>query len=245
MIMRRVQAASDYPPMRVASVSCNLLSETRALKAEQVDLWADLADRIQRGEVDLLMHIGDQVVRTKQQEADAHLDPERMNKKPGMGLWVGGRGADAICVLSCECAQYADEARSMDGQAAPVSAFAPGVHAAEGEGQAELREKDQLVFKRCLMLLEKHGATTPAQYKELHPRIEELYRELYRETWSHPPTQRVLANVPNLTIYDDHDFVDNWGQTADSDTSRTTWKGSSARWDRDPRSFVRVCMLVC
>ena len=48
--------------------------------------------------------------------------------------------------------------------------------------------------------------------------IKELYRQLYRETWSHPPTAFVLANCPSLMIYDDHDFRDDWGNSeADSD----------------------------
>ena len=41
--------------------------------------------------------------------------------------------------------------------------------------------------------------------------IKELYRQLYRETWTHPPTAFVLANCPSLMIYDDHDFRDDWG----------------------------------
>jgi hypothetical protein len=90
MIVWCVQAAANYPPMRVASVSCNLLSETRALKAEQVDLWADLADRIQRGEIDYLMHIGDQVVRTTR------------NSNAGIGQeWTGNRGGALMGVASC------------------------------------------------------------------------------------------------------------------------------------------------
>jgi len=77
------------------------------------------------------------------------------------------------------------------------------------QGGEKLKKKDQFVFKKACELIKAEGATTPAAYRALHPRIEELYRELYRETWSHPPTAKCLANVPNLTVYDDHDFVDN------------------------------------
>lgn len=81
------------------------------------------------------------------------------------------------------------------------------------QGLEKLEKKDHFVFKKALALLKSEGATTPEQYRALHPRIEELYRQLYRETWSHPPTAKCLANVPNLTIYDDHDFVDNCSST--------------------------------
>jgi phosphodiesterase/alkaline phosphatase D-like protein len=42
-------------------------------------------------------------------------------------------------------------------------------------------------------------------------RIRELYRRLYRVTWRHPATRNVLASVPNLMIWDDHEIRDDWG----------------------------------
>jgi len=166
-MLRDWKISPSFPSMRVATISCNLLSETMALTEKQTDLWQDLADRIGRDEVDYVLHMGDQV--------------------------------------------YADEPRSNDDQAPIVSAFAPETHAEEGKGGEKLKKKDHFVFKKACELIKAEGATTPAAYRALHPRIEELYRELYRETWSHPPTAKCLANVPNLTVYDDHDFVDNWG----------------------------------
>mmetsp|Transcript_108239 Transcript_108239/g.316577 ORF Transcript_108239/g.316577 Transcript_108239/m.316577 type:complete len:714 (-) Transcript_108239:59-2200(-) len=41
--------------------------------------------------------------------------------------------------------------------------------------------------------------------------IEELFRTAYRETWGHPPTRYVLANVPNIMLFDDHDIRDDFG----------------------------------
>lgn len=41
--------------------------------------------------------------------------------------------------------------------------------------------------------------------------VAELFRNVYRETWGHPPTRWVLANVPNLMILDDHEIRDDWG----------------------------------
>ncbi|MGB3618533.1 MAG: alkaline phosphatase D family protein [Catalinimonas sp.] len=36
------------------------------------------------------------------------------------------------------------------------------------------------------------------------------YRDVYRRTWQHPGTRAVLANVPNLMIWDDHEVHDGW-----------------------------------
>lgn len=42
-------------------------------------------------------------------------------------------------------------------------------------------------------------------------RILERFRDLYRVTWTHPPTREVLARVPNLTMWDDHEIRNGWG----------------------------------
>ena len=41
--------------------------------------------------------------------------------------------------------------------------------------------------------------------------IRELYRKYYRLNWNHPPTRRVLSQVCNLMILDDHEIRDDWG----------------------------------
>lgn len=41
--------------------------------------------------------------------------------------------------------------------------------------------------------------------------IQEAYRDLYRTQWQHPSVRHVLANVPNLMMWDDHDIRDDWG----------------------------------
>jgi hypothetical protein len=162
----------DYPAMRFAAVSCNLLSETLNLKGEQVDLWADLAQRIQRDEVDCLLHMGDQV----------YADEFRSETEPG----DHGHGITPA-----------------------VSAYAPATHNAEGVGLVPIPKEEQLVFRRAL----KHLENVPASERSKHrDTVEGYYRDLYRETWSHKPTAVVLSNVPNMTILDDHDIVDNWGQ---------------------------------
>jgi phosphodiesterase/alkaline phosphatase D-like protein len=62
------------------------------------------------------------------------------------------------------------------------------------------------------------GRTTGTQVQQRQ--IRELYRRLYRMTWRHRATRDVLANVPNLMIWDDHEIRDDWGsREGDSDPS--------------------------
>jgi hypothetical protein len=41
--------------------------------------------------------------------------------------------------------------------------------------------------------------------------LREMYRQDYRESYTHPPTAAVLANVPNLMVNDDHELRDDYG----------------------------------
>lgn len=43
------------------------------------------------------------------------------------------------------------------------------------------------------------------QWPQYYDRVCAIYREIYRETWSHPPTAKCLANCPSIMIYDDHE----------------------------------------
>ena len=90
-----------------------------------------------------------------------------------------------------------------------------GVCSADEKRDIEENKDYQLVFKTGVQMLKALPVTDwPAA--AIH--IKELYRQLYRETWSHPPTAFVLANCPSLMIYDDHDFRDDWGnEPEDSD----------------------------
>src|SRR6202034_4127538 len=74
--------------------------------------------------------------------------------------------------------------------------------------EERMEKKYQMVFRTGVDML----AGIPVdQWPLCSVHIKELYRQLYRETWSHPPTAYVLANCPSLMIYDDHDFRDDWG----------------------------------
>ncbi|CAJ1334413.1 unnamed protein product, partial [Effrenium voratum] len=49
------------------------------------------------------------------------------------------------------------------------------------------------------------------KWHERTAEIEDHFQDVYRETWGHEPTRWVLAHVPNLMIYDDHEIRDDWG----------------------------------
>jgi len=64
-------------------------------------------------------------------------------------------------------------------------------------------------YGRAMKLLV--GKTRP-EFDQFTPEIEELFRQIYRETWSWPTTAQVLANVSNIMFVDDHEVRDDWGQ---------------------------------
>ncbi len=69
-------------------------------------------------------------------------------------------------------------------------------------------------FQEAESILDGSSVGSPGQQR----RIRKLYRRLYRMTWRHPATRDVLANVPNLMIWDDHEIRDDWGgRPSDSD----------------------------
>ncbi|CAE7652513.1 AVT4, partial [Symbiodinium sp. KB8] len=61
----------------------------------------------------------------------------------------------------------------------------------------------------------------PSKWSQHEKEIEEHFRNVYRETWGHPPTRWVLANVPNLMILDDHDIRDDWGDRPEDKQSES------------------------
>mmetsp|Transcript_20195 Transcript_20195/g.47099 ORF Transcript_20195/g.47099 Transcript_20195/m.47099 type:complete len:852 (-) Transcript_20195:156-2711(-) len=67
-------------------------------------------------------------------------------------------------------------------------------------------------------------ALPKSQWHERQDEIAEVFRAAYRETWGHAPTRWVLANVPNLMIFDDHDIRDDWGdRPEDIDENSMDW----------------------
>jgi hypothetical protein len=41
--------------------------------------------------------------------------------------------------------------------------------------------------------------------------LEKFYFELYTSRWSQPEVARILASVPSIAMWDDHDLMDGWG----------------------------------
>jgi len=41
--------------------------------------------------------------------------------------------------------------------------------------------------------------------------IIERIKQEYIATWTHSPTARIMANTPNMMMFDDHDIIDGWG----------------------------------
>jgi PhoD-like phosphatase len=128
-------------PPRVAFVSCNGASHFKPDASKYV-VWKKLKDRIDAGEVDLVLHGGDQVY------AD----------------WI------------------ADYLLNQPG----------------------------------------HASVTPANTAKV-AELASLYRTLYTDTWSVPEVAAVLASVPNVMTWDDHDIYDGYGShDHDGDTPQQT-----------------------
>lgn len=47
--------------------------------------------------------------------------------------------------------------------------------------------------------------------KELKKRIDRFYSELYLSRWNQPQVATMLASIPSLMMWDDHDIFDGWG----------------------------------
>ena len=60
----------------------------------------------------------------------------------------------------------------------------------------------------------------------------ELYREAYRESWENPPFRRALMQTPTFMIFDDHEFWDNWNNSAEHQHDREGFLAAKqAYWD--------------
>lgn len=71
----------------------------------------------------------------------------------------------------------------------------------------------------------------PEQWMVHQDAICERYREVYRDTWTHVPTAKCLANCSNFMIYDDHEVRDNWGDlTVDWDMNSLEFFVARCAW---------------
>jgi hypothetical protein len=55
--------------------------------------------------------------------------------------------------------------------------------------------------------------------------LEAFYFDLYVERWSQPEVARMLATVPTIMMWDDHDIIDGWGSYPDARQNCPVFKG--------------------
>ena len=63
--------------------------------------------------------------------------------------------------------------------------------------------------------------TPKSQWQSKTQELLEIIRDVYRKTWTFPTTRSVLARVPNLMMFDDHDLRNSWGYNP-NDTNPNT-----------------------
>lgn len=64
----------------------------------------------------------------------------------------------------------------------------------------------------------------PQQWHTAREQIREVFRSVYRETWTHSPAAFAFANCPSLMVFDDHEIRDDWGdRPGDKDQASLDW----------------------
>ena len=82
------------------------------------------------------------------------------------------------------------------------------------ELQAKLKgEGANCAFLDAKLLVE--AASRDRWASDVLPAVLEIFRDVYRRTWSWGATAAVLANCQNIMIPDDHEFRDDWGDKRD------------------------------
>jgi hypothetical protein len=114
-----------------------------------------------------------------------------------------GEGGELDCLIHIGDQVYADEATAL--------------------------QEDDCKYQHALGLLEGRPA---AEWKKHRNAIKELYRDVYRETWGHPPTAEALANVANIMIMNDHEIRDGYGED-EEELAPTSAAGFIARCGYD------------
>jgi len=79
----------------------------------------------------------------------------------------------------------------------------------------------------------------PAALKLQETKTRQLYRDNYVRFWSHPSMRKVLASVPSLMMWDDHETRDGWGSVPEDRTDPPVmWVGKIAEQvNREFQSF--------
>ncbi len=77
-------------------------------------------------------------------------------------------------------------------------------------------------------------------------RVAVWFRNRYRETWRRPTTRRVLARVPNLMMWDDHEVVDDFGDLPEHrDGAAQAAKPAARKRIRRARQVAETAWNVC
>eukprot|EP00611_Tribonema_gayanum_P026730 TRINITY_DN6439_c0_g1_i2.p1 TRINITY_DN6439_c0_g1~~TRINITY_DN6439_c0_g1_i2.p1 ORF type:complete len:476 (+),score=151.65 TRINITY_DN6439_c0_g1_i2:85-1428(+) len=93
-----------------------------------------------------------------------------------------------------------------------------------GKNEAEIDTKQEAregCWGRCKEIVTAPDVGT--NWEPLREQCRDIYANLYRATWSHPPTASALAAVSNLMVLDDHEIVDDTGDVPEHLDS-TTWQ---------------------
>lgn len=101
----------------------------------------------------------------------------------------------------------------------------PGVTAVLHLGDQVYADK---VFRCCVGALRQ---VPKAEWPNYRTWVRNMYRQLYRDTWSCGGLRDILANASNLMIWDDHEVVDDWADrdrfiatdTVEHFVSREAW----------------------
>jgi hypothetical protein len=79
----------------------------------------------------------------------------------------------------------------------------------------------------------KDGNAAPATEK-MRDTLEAFYFNLYTERWSQPEVKQILARIPSIAMWDDHDLIDGWGSYP---AERQNCKVYGAIWDSAAKAF--------
>lgn len=122
----------------------------------------------------------------------------------------GGIAADLLFHIGDQVYEYANEtwrrAREM------LSCLQTGKGLAKG---ADLQKH---------LIADDHIRLDPKKtydMEKLKEIVTEMYRNLYRVAWNHPPTKRILSMVSNHMVLDDHDIRNGWGIRKEDHTPDT------------------------
>ena len=80
---------------------------------------------------------------------------------------------------------------------------------------------------------------TEAKFAPMQQAVEKFYFDVYTERWAQPEMARMLASVPSLMMWDDHDIFDGWGSYPKKQHECDVYQGIF----RTAREYFRVFQL--